>query len=346
MSDNFDAAPAQYRSDDPRYRSKLGEFDKLTTINYPQWSSIIEFCLTSINAWDIVQGNEVRPPAGNTAAARAATADYTKRYGEAAGAIRLSCSNDVAPYLQGVRDPQTMWTILHDQFNHARHTLGRNTILNDFQNSRPKDGGPIAVYFGRLKQFQEKLAGTPEAITDRTMKTHIFSTLPREFDVQKQVLELQPEDNLTIQTVMDAMKNYEMRHLETLRRLAKDTSVSENNTAATSGAALQAAAAPQRCTYCRKNGHDYKSCFRRRKRNRGDNLNDSTAGANSILCYYCGERGHIRRICPVTKKAKQARLEEDNSQAGPSKAKGEEQKSTANATACLAIGESDDLEPY
>jgi hypothetical protein len=245
MSDNFDAAPAQYRSDDPRYRSKLGEFDKLTTINYPQWSSIIEFCLTSINAWDIVQGNEVRPPAGNTAAARAAIADYTKRYGEAAGAIRLSCSNDVAPYLQGVRDPQTMWTILHDQFNHARHTLGRTTILNDFQTSRPKDGEPIAVYFGRLKQFQEKLAGTPEAITDRAMKTHIFSTLPPEFDVQKQVLELQPEDNLTLQTVMDAMKNYEMRHLEAIRRLAsaKDTKVSENNTAATSGAALRAQAA-------------------------------------------------------------------------------------------------------
>jgi hypothetical protein len=340
MSVNFDAAPPQYRSDDPRYRSKLGEFDKLTTINYPQWSSIIEFCLTSINAWDIVQGNEVRPPAGNTAAARAATADFTKRYGEAAGAIRLSCSSDVAPYLQGVRDPQTMWTILHDQFNHARHTLGRTTILTDFQNARPIDGEPIAVYFGRLKQFQEKLAGTPEAITDRTVKTHIFSTLPREFDVQKQVLELQPEDNLTLQTVMDAMKNYEMRHLETLRRLAKDTKVSENNTAATSGAALQAAAAPQRCTYCRKNGHDYKSCFRRRKRNRSDNE------SNGILCYYCGEKGHIRRICPVVKKAKQARLEEDNSGPPKNNLKGEDKKSTANATASLAIGESDDLEPY
>jgi hypothetical protein len=343
MFANFDAAPAQYWVDDPRYRSKLGEFDRLTTINYPQWSSIIEFCLTSINAWDIVQGNEVRPPAGNTAAARAATADFTKRYGEAAGAIRLSCSSNVAPYLQGVRDPQTMWTILHNQFNHARHTLGRTTILTEFQNSHPEAGEPIAVYFGRLKQFQEKLAGTPEAITDRAMKTHIFSTLPPVFDVQKQVLELQPEDNLTLQTVMDAMKNYEMRHAETLRRLAsaKDAKVSDNNTAATAGAALRAEAS-QRCTYCRKNGHDYNNCFRRKKRNRDDNSDDST----NILCYYCGERGHIRRICPVTKKAKQARLEESKSTSGPPKDNGENRRRTANATAAIAIGESDDLEPY
>jgi hypothetical protein len=78
------------------YRSKLGGFDKLTTINYPQWSSIIEFILKSHNAWEIVQGNEAQPPAGNAAAARALTADYNKRSGEAAAAIRLSCSHDVA----------------------------------------------------------------------------------------------------------------------------------------------------------------------------------------------------------------------------------------------------------
>jgi hypothetical protein len=325
------------------YRSKLGEFDKLTTINYPQWSSIIEFILKSLNAWEIVQGNEAQPPAGNAAAARALTADFNKRSGEAAAAIRLSCSHDVATYLQGTTDPHLMWTILHDEFNHARHTLGRTTLLAGFQNSRPKAGHPISVYFGRLRQFQKQLAGTPEAITDQMLKTHIFTTLPDEFEVQKQILELQPEADLTVQTVMDAMKNLEMRRTEAEAnrlRLAKlDASVADSNISGTSADALQVSAntgKTERCSFCRKTGHHYNNCFRRRKRNRDSNAGNST---EAIKCYYCGEEGHIRRNCPISQKAKKVRLGEGLS--NPTTG-----KDSATATASLAVGESDNLEPY
>jgi hypothetical protein len=331
------------------YRSKLGGFDKLTTINYPQWSSIIEFILKSHNAWEIVQGNEAQPPVGNTAAARALTADYNKRSGEAAAAIRLSCSHDVATYLQGVTDPHLMWTILHDEFNHARHTIGRTTLLAAFHGSRPKEGHPISVYFGRLRQFQKQLIGTPEAITDQMLKTHIFTTLPDVFEVQKQILELQPEAGVTVQTVMDAMKNLEMRRAEANRlRLDKqDASVAESNTAGTSAAALQASATTdkaQRCSFCRKTGHHYNNCFRRRKRNRA-----SEDSAEAIKCYYCGEEGHIRRNCPVSQKAKKVRFGEGPgpSELSTSTAPGKKiSNGSATATASLAIGESDDLEPY
>jgi hypothetical protein len=234
-----------------------------------------------------------------------------------------------------------MWTILHDEFNHARHTVGRTTLLAAFHSSRPKEGHPISVYFGRLRQFQKQLAGTPEAITDQMLKTHIFTTLPEVFEVQKQILELQPEAGLTVRTVMDAMKNLEMRRTEANRlRLAKqDASVADSNTAGTSAAALQASATmdkAERCSFCRKTGHHYNNCFRRRKRNRED-------PAGAIKCYYCGEEGHIRRNCLVSQKAKKVRLGEGLSNPTTGTAPG---NSSATATASLAVGESDNLEPY
>jgi hypothetical protein len=243
-----------------------------------------------------------------------------------------------------------MWTILHDEFNHARHTVGRTTLLAAFHSSRPKEGHPISVYFGRLRQFQKQLAGTPEAITDQMLKTHIFTTLPEVFEVQKQILELQPEAGLTVRTVMDAMKNLEMRRTEANRlRLDKqDASVADSNTAGTSAAALQASATDkaQRCSFCRKTGHHYNNGFRRRKRNHDSNAASGNS-AEAIKCYYCGEEGHIRRNCLVSQKAKKVRLGEGLSNpttgTGPGKSIG---NGSATATASLAVGESNNLEPY
>jgi hypothetical protein len=103
-----------------------------------------------MNALRIVQGEEDEPVPGNSAAARAAAADYEKRSGKAATAILLSCSDEVAPFVEGMEDPRLMWDTLYERFNSARHNIGRTTILRLFRSARPIPGELIASYFGRL----------------------------------------------------------------------------------------------------------------------------------------------------------------------------------------------------
>jgi hypothetical protein len=87
-----------------------------------------------------------------------------KRSGKAATAILLSCSDEVAPFVEGMEDPRLMWDTLYEIFNSARHNISRTTILRLFQSARPIPGELIASYFGRLLKFKHQLAGTDKAI--------------------------------------------------------------------------------------------------------------------------------------------------------------------------------------
>jgi hypothetical protein len=245
--------PAAYRHDNTKYHTKNGVMDKLTAINYPKWRNAFTVLLRSMNALRIVQGEESEPTPGNSATAKAASADFEKRSGQAASAILMSCSDAIAPYLEGMLDPREMWDTLAERFDSTRNTIGRTTILRQFQNARPTNGEPIANYFGRLLNYKFQLEGTNEAISDSAIKTHIFTTLPDDFNITIQFLMLQPEKNLSINDVMDALRESD----ETRRLMQQNNSlrtVTDSNSAATSGEALYAARQSTRCALCRRNG--------------------------------------------------------------------------------------------
>jgi hypothetical protein len=245
-----------YRHDNTKYHTKNGVMDKLTAINYPKWRNAFIVLLRSMNALRIVQGEESEPTPGNSATAKAASADFEKRSGQAASAILMSCSDAIAPYLEGMQDPQEMWNTLAERFDSTRNTIGRTTILRQFQNARPVDGEPIANYFGRLLNYKFQLEGTNEAISDSAIKTHIFTTLPDDFNITIQFLMLQPEQNLSINDVMDAL-----RESDETRRLMRQShslrTVTDSNSSATSGDALFTSTERQAsfCSFCRRSGH-------------------------------------------------------------------------------------------
>jgi hypothetical protein len=323
------AAGSTHHQANDKYHTKNGAMDKLTSINYQAWRNKFIPLLKSMNALRIVQGEEDEPAPGNSAAARAAAADYEKRSGKAATAILLSCSEEVTPFVEGMEDPRLMWDTLHERFNSARHNIGRTTILRLFQSARPTPGEAISSYFGRLLKFRQQLAGTDKAISDSALKTHIFTTLPEDFNITIQFLMLEPEEKLSVNDVMDALRNR-----DEARRLTELNKVSENNTAATSGEAMYAALGRPghlvRCTFCHKNGHTFEQCFRRNRLGPGgsaSNFSNKQRVRKEITCYYCGGKGHIKFHCPK----KQRTFERDEE---------------AKASASLAVGESDSLDTY
>jgi len=71
-----------------------------------------------------------------------------------------------------------MWEALMDRLDNASTKLSRTQVLRKFTVSRPSPAETVTQYFTKLIAFHKKLIGTTKNISDDTMKTHIFTTLP------------------------------------------------------------------------------------------------------------------------------------------------------------------------
>jgi len=163
------------------YTSKFGSIKKLSNTNYAIWKGDVTVILQAMGAYTIVNGEEDEPAAGNTAAARTATADYQKRRAYAISAIHFSCTDEAAIYVNGLSDPSEMWQILKERLDLTTSYIGRTAIVAQFQNVRPTVGESISVYVARLQAFQLQLQGSTEEITEQALRTHVYTTAPPEF---------------------------------------------------------------------------------------------------------------------------------------------------------------------
>jgi len=188
----------------PFYTSKYGSIKKLTDTNYAVWKGDVTVILEAMNALDIVIGEEEEPPAGNTVAARTAIADYRKRRALATSAIRFSCTEIVAIYINGLSNPREMWETLNQRLDTTTSYIGRTTIVTKFQNARPVAKESIGVYIARLQTYRLQLQGSTEEISDQALLTHVYTTAPPEFKTTIAILKRTA--GITIATLTTALK--------------------------------------------------------------------------------------------------------------------------------------------
>jgi len=127
------------------YTSKLRSIKQLSNTNYAIWKGDVTVILQAMGAYAIVNGKEEEPAAGNTAAARTATADYQKRRAYAISAIPFSCTDEAAIYVNGLTNPREMWQILKERLDPTTSYIVRTAIVAQFQNARPTTGESISV---------------------------------------------------------------------------------------------------------------------------------------------------------------------------------------------------------
>ena len=138
-------------STDKFYKSTYDNFEKLNKLNYTSWRAKVTGVLRSLRAYKIVTGEEQAPPnGGNSAAARAAIADYDARFAQAEATIRLSVNDDIAERLEGVEDPAEMWEILRKEFDSTASEARRMKLaievhgLRDYVPKKMKRSPPTA----------------------------------------------------------------------------------------------------------------------------------------------------------------------------------------------------------
>jgi len=80
----------------------------------------------------------------------------------------------------------------------------RMMLLRKFRDLKPTTGEPIQTYFSQLMEIKNQLAGSDEAISDTSLKTHIYTTLPTMVSVTVEIL--QSRAGISVQEVIDALK--------------------------------------------------------------------------------------------------------------------------------------------
>ena len=209
------------------YRTKYGDTQKLNSFNYRQWARSTQIFLRSENALAIALGEEKQPPPED----RQNRSDWIAREGKALTIIYNSCTSVTQEHVEDINSASEMWHKLRGKFDTLNSRAGQLNVRRNFNQAQAQPGQSIEDYLASLLRFRKTLAGTESAITDETFKSHLLSTLPKEYDNYVHIL-IEQEGQHTIDGLIKRLLERE----KTL--LSRQAENSSSNMSMTSGSAL------------------------------------------------------------------------------------------------------------
>jgi hypothetical protein len=195
------------------YKSIHGSFEKLNKLNYGSWKDNISSVLESLDALNIVLGEEEAPPALLTTAGRLTSKLYRTRHAQAVSIIRFSVNDEIQQRLRGIANPVEMWKSLQKEYDLAVSEAGRTKIAREFVMLRYNGTERISEYFARLKLHRLPLFGTEEEISDQVVISHIYVTIPATYNGVIHRLQEKPKAEATLDYVTERLTEYEKINL-------------------------------------------------------------------------------------------------------------------------------------
>jgi hypothetical protein len=306
----------------------LGSFERLNSTNYIQWRINARTMLNTMEAWEIVTGEEKLPteaPPAHSTRAKSGESDvpnlqqaiesFRKRRNSAEALIRYSVNSTIQKQLLRLQDPAEMWTMLSNQFNKTYSQTQRSIHASNLYTVRPRPGEKIGSFCERLQQYRDPVEGTKEAISDSVMIHHLLNFAGVLFsNTTHKLRKKMNKGELTLQETIDELCEYERNHL------SHEINDPNNNT---SGALLYSHGGGKNlsCQYCKKKGHHISDCRKRKaqesqKKSSGNPSHPrkdtgQTAGKkrsrDNTECWYCLETGHMEKDCPLKKRSNESK---------------------------------------
>jgi hypothetical protein len=190
-----------------------------------------------------------------------------------------------------------MWENLRSRYDTGTTSIRRLTLKRKFSQTKPQTNESINVFFDTLLGYYNRLQGTPEEITEESMKAHIYTQLPPEF--RPTVVVLQHRANVSLEEVMDPLREDEETR-ESYNANKEDEPVAQKETEA-----LAANVQGSQQTANERGSTNYRGGNKGRGGHRGHSYNPyiskyAKASNNSnVTCFACGDAGHRRTECPV-----------------------------------------------
>ena len=299
------------------YQTKYGDTQKLNSFNYRQWAWSIQIFLQSENALAIALGEEEQPPAED----RQNHSNWIACEEKALVIIYNSCTSVTQEHVEDVNSASEMWRKLKDKFDTLNSHASQLEVRWNFNQARAQPGQTIEDYIACLLHFWKTLAGTESAITNETFKSHLLSTLPKEYDNYIDIL-MEQESQHSIDSLIKRLLEWE----KTL--LSHQAENSSSNLSITSSSTLLTHHTPwpgrQVSTTGTRGGqsrvhrgerfHSSHQTHGMIARGHGQgrfswNRHDQPSrlggtgrvgaqrSSSGSLCWYCGRGGHYRREC-------------------------------------------------
>jgi len=304
--------------------TSLGSFERLNTTNYIVWRINAKTMLDTMNAWEIVTGEEKMPtetsPAHSTRA-KSGEADasnlqhaidsFNERRKAAVALIRYSVITTIQRQLLLLQDPAEMWTMLNNQFNNTYSQTQRSLHASNLHTVRPHPSEKIGSFCECLQQYRDPIEGTKEEISDNATIHHLRNFAGIRFSEATHVLRKQLNNGtLTLQETINELCEYERN------KLTHEINDPSNNT---SGALLYSHSSGKKllCQYCKKKGHHISDC-RKKKAQESQKKSPSnpthtrkdtgqSAGKkrswDNFECWHCCETGHLEKDCTLKKRS-------------------------------------------
>jgi hypothetical protein len=169
------------------------------------------------NLLAIITGEELPPE--NHASLEA----YQQRQRQAASTIAGACAPTVQPVVGHLpQDPAKMWQILHRNYDSSQSASGRAQLRKAFEEAAPEPGKPIGEFISRLETLQRQLSFSAQAINDDTFIAHFLRKLPKEFQMEVTMLQMQKHPSRD--HVLRIIRQTEINH-----HMARDTSSSNTS---------------------------------------------------------------------------------------------------------------------
>jgi len=222
--------------------------------------------------------------------------DWKAQEAEAASMIRLSCSPEVRRIVKGKRNPREMWNTLETSLDTAGSYIGRQDILRQFRACRHKEDESLKASFFKLSNYRTQLDHTDDAITDRDVRTQIFTSLPSQYTMKLMVL----KHRRPLPTPKEAM--HDLLEEETTSGLTKELGDASTGAAVFSqrggyrgrgrgrggrsgrggrgGSGGSGDNHESKCTYCKIDSHTTDACRKQKRTQEGGN----SGGNDELIC--------------------------------------------------------------
>jgi hypothetical protein len=261
------------------------QLPKLTGANYHSWRNEILIALAGINARRLVIGEEAAP-ANNSAVA--AVRDFAERREKAASMLHHACGPEAKSFIIGEFDPIRIWQELNNRFANAATSESRLQLVMRFNSLAMKPSGTAGEWIAELRQIQNQLALSDDAISDRQMVTHILAKLPPKFSTLRQIIthSANPAD----QTLESVSRNIHL--FEEQEKLKNQLSGNlDSASTLTNANALYAGGNRHR------NSHGNNRHHRNPKNRQNSSDRPKRKAGKDDVCYYCTKKGHFSSDC-------------------------------------------------
>jgi len=205
----------------------------------------------------------------------------------------------IKAYIDTIRNLNVMWKQLRAKLDTANSLSGHTAVRHLFNQFRLTPGGSLVGYITQLIKCKNILAGSEQAISDETFRSHLTTTLICDYTPIIDIIIQKPPEHQTIDYLISTLVEWDITRQARKAKVGSNTNTSSTMTSAN-----------VLITQSKYQGHGgcLQGSGRQHESGRGGKRYDSgRSSLSSGTSWYCLKPRHRQDTCFLQKKSEEGR---------------------------------------